>query len=107
MQGGKENRTYDASIHPYVEIHVVIPSFVFSNLLFSFPDSNGTPTLSQIMVASSVGIVIAAAVHYRLKNLGNQKFSPVLLLGDSGRVLKLEKFSHYVGKIDSETSRER
>ncbi|KAI4341766.1 hypothetical protein MLD38_026450 [Melastoma candidum] len=65
--------------------------------MFTQIDSNGRPTLSQIMVASSVGIVIAAAMHYRLKKLGNKKFVPILHMGHSGRV-KLEKFSHYVAR---------
>lgn len=68
--------------------------------MFLSPDYyNGTsrPTCKQILVASSIGLIIAAAMHYRLKKLRDQKIVPRIKISDSGQVEKLERFSHYVG----------
>ncbi|XP_058198147.1 calmodulin calcium-dependent NAD kinase isoform X1 [Rhododendron vialii] len=61
---------------------------------------NGTsrPTCTQILVASSIGLIIAAAMHYRLKKLRDQKIVPRIKISDSGQVEKLERFSHYVAR---------
>ncbi|KAI6674826.1 hypothetical protein NL676_002732 [Syzygium grande] len=58
----------------------------------------GRPTFSQIIVASSIGLIIAAAMRYQLRRLRDRKIAPRLRLSDSGRVVKLEKFSHYVAR---------
>ncbi|CAK7346463.1 unnamed protein product [Dovyalis caffra] len=49
-----------------------------------------------IMVASSIGLIIAA-VHYRLWKLRDRKIIPRLRPSQGGRVEKLERFPHYVG----------
>ncbi|XP_031372130.1 uncharacterized protein LOC116187528 [Punica granatum] len=63
-----------------------------------YKDYNGKPTFTQILLASSLGLVLAAAMHFRLKKLRDQKIVPRVKLSDSGRVEKLEKFSHYVAR---------
>ncbi|KAK2648521.1 hypothetical protein Ddye_016010 [Dipteronia dyeriana] len=61
-------------------------------------DNNGKPTFTQILVASSLGLIIAAAMHYRYRKLRDQKVIPRRRSSDSGRVEKLERFSHYVAR---------
>ncbi|KAL5792803.1 hypothetical protein ACOSP7_001397 [Xanthoceras sorbifolium] len=61
-------------------------------------DNNGRPTFTQILVASSLGLIIAAAMHYRFRKLRDQKIIPRRRSSDSGRVEKLERFSHYVAR---------
>lgn len=56
------------------------------------------PSFSQIFVASSIGLIIVVAVHYRFRKLWGDKLSPRLRLSDSGRVEKLERFPHYVAR---------
>ncbi|KAL5561778.1 hypothetical protein UlMin_031525 [Ulmus minor] len=56
------------------------------------------PTLTQIFVASSIGLFIAAAMHYRIRKQKNLKMMPRLKLSDAGRAEKLERFSHYVAR---------
>ncbi|CAL8178486.1 unnamed protein product [Prunus armeniaca] len=66
---------------------------------FSSDHNNSKPTFTQILVASSIGIIIAAAVHYRLRKLKDQKIIPRLKISDSSRVQhKLERFPHYVAR---------
>ncbi|WJX12048.1 hypothetical protein P8452_02587 [Trifolium repens] len=60
-------------------------------------NGNGKPSVTQIVVASSIGLIIAAAMHYRLKNLRDGKIIPRLRLSKAGQTPKLERFSHYVG----------
>ncbi|KAG9142908.1 hypothetical protein Leryth_016273 [Lithospermum erythrorhizon] len=56
------------------------------------------PLCTQIFIASSIGLIFAAAVHYRLKKTRLQRMSPRIKLSNTGQVLKLEKFSHYVAR---------
>lgn len=66
-------------------------------LNLSSDNNNSKPTFTQILVASSLGLVIAAAMHYRIRRLRDQKIIPRRRVTDSGRVEKLERFPHYVG----------
>ncbi|XP_059431432.1 calmodulin calcium-dependent NAD kinase isoform X2 [Corylus avellana] len=61
-------------------------------------DNSSKPTFTQILVASSIGLIIAAAMHYRFRKLRDHKLAPRLRLSDSGRVEKLERFPHYVAR---------
>ncbi|KAF7852078.1 hypothetical protein BT93_L0604 [Corymbia citriodora subsp. variegata] len=81
-------------------MEIYIPSSDTFSLFtfFSVADHNGRPTFSQIIVASSIGLIIAAAMRYQLRRLRDRKIAPRLRLSDSGRVIKLEKFSHYVAR---------
>lgn len=63
----------------------------------SYAEYNGKPSVTQILVASSIGLMIAAAMHYRLKKFRDRKIIPRLRLSKSGQTPKLERFSHYVG----------
>ncbi|KAG8389253.1 hypothetical protein BUALT_Bualt02G0209800 [Buddleja alternifolia] len=56
------------------------------------------PTYTQIIVASSIGLIIAAAMHYRLKKIRYQRIVPRIKVSDTGQVLSIEKFSHYVAR---------
>lgn len=61
-------------------------------------DSGSKPSFAQIVWASSIGLIIIAAMHYRIRKLRDQKIIPRLKVSDTGRVEKLESFPHYVGK---------
>lgn len=63
--------------------------------MFAESSSNNITSFSQIIVASSIGLIIAVAVHYKKRR--DQKIIPRARLTDSGRVEKLERFPHYVG----------
>ncbi|KAM2399248.1 hypothetical protein ACFXTH_035834 [Malus domestica] len=69
---------------------------------FSFPVTSpfsSDHTFSHILVASSIGIVVAAALHYRLRKHKDHKIVPRLKVSDSVRVhQKLERFPHYVAR---------
>ncbi|GAB4830481.1 hypothetical protein Ancab_020192 [Ancistrocladus abbreviatus] len=60
--------------------------------------SFGNPTLTQIFVASSVGLIIAAAFHFHNHKHKYHKCVPRIKLDNTGRVVKLERFSHYVAR---------
>ncbi|XP_022771219.1 uncharacterized protein LOC111314291 [Durio zibethinus] len=57
-------------------------------------------TCREILVASSIGLIIAAAVRYHLLKLRDQKIIPRLRSRDKGhgRIEKLERFPHYVAR---------
>ncbi|GLU03627.1 hypothetical protein SLE2022_208160 [Rubroshorea leprosula] len=63
---------------------------------------NQRPTLSQILLASSVGMFTVAAVRYRLRKLRDQKIIPRLRPLHKGRGRRdekiIERFSHYVAR---------
>ncbi|XP_022759753.1 uncharacterized protein LOC111306110 isoform X1 [Durio zibethinus] len=63
-------------------------------------DYNSKPTFTQVMVASSIGFIIAAALRYHLRKLRDQKIIPRLRSRDKGhgRIEKLERFPHYVAR---------
>ncbi|CAI9781239.1 unnamed protein product [Fraxinus pennsylvanica] len=53
---------------------------------------------TEILLASSIGLVLAAAMHYRLKKIRDQRIVPRIKVSDIGQVVKLERFSHYVAR---------
>ncbi|XP_020233352.1 uncharacterized protein LOC109813562 [Cajanus cajan] len=59
---------------------------------------NGKPTFTQIMVASSIGLIFAAAMHYRIKIMKDRKIIPHLRMSKASKAPKLENFSHYVAR---------
>uniref|UniRef100_A0A7N0T3V6 Zeta toxin domain-containing protein n=1 Tax=Kalanchoe fedtschenkoi TaxID=63787 RepID=A0A7N0T3V6_KALFE len=61
-----------------------------------FRESGNIASFSQILVASSIGLIIAAAVHYKKRR--DQRIIPRARLTESGRVEKLERFPHYVAR---------
>ncbi|KAL8485650.1 hypothetical protein ACS0TY_027799 [Phlomoides rotata] len=63
-----------------------------------YMNTNTKPTYSQILVASSIGLMIAAAMHFRLKKLRDQRIVPKIKISDTGQILHIEKFSHYVAR---------
>ncbi|KAL0458270.1 UNVERIFIED_CONTAM: Calmodulin calcium-dependent NAD kinase [Sesamum latifolium] len=58
------------------------------------------PTSTEIIVASSIGLIIAAAVHFRLKKIRDQRIVPKIKV--SGQVVSIERFSHYVLGAETE-----
>ncbi|OIW06726.1 hypothetical protein TanjilG_11451 [Lupinus angustifolius] len=62
------------------------------------PQDGKTTSLTQIMVASSIGLMFAFAMHYRLKNIRDRKIIPRLRLSKHAQPPKLERFSHYVAR---------
>ncbi|KAJ7972699.1 P-loop containing nucleoside triphosphate hydrolases superfamily protein [Quillaja saponaria] len=61
-------------------------------------DYTSKPTFTQIFIASSVGLIIAVAMHYRLRKIRDQKIVPRLRFSHSGQTPKLERFPHYVAR---------
>ncbi|XP_010679187.2 calmodulin calcium-dependent NAD kinase [Beta vulgaris subsp. vulgaris] len=51
-----------------------------------------------ILFATSVGLIMAAITYLHQRNLQHQKLVPRLKCDSSKRVVKLERFSHYVGR---------
>ncbi|KAE9589173.1 putative Zeta toxin domain, P-loop containing nucleoside triphosphate hydrolase [Lupinus albus] len=62
------------------------------------PQDGKTTSFTQIMVASSIGLMFAFAMHYRLKNIRDRKIIPRLRLSKHAQPPKLERFSHYVAR---------
>ncbi|GAA0139864.1 hypothetical protein LIER_01328 [Lithospermum erythrorhizon] len=58
----------------------------------------GVTSCTQIFLTSSIGLILAATMHYRLKKIRFQRITPRIKLSDTGQVLKVEKFSHYVAR---------
>ncbi|XP_073054246.1 calmodulin calcium-dependent NAD kinase-like [Primulina eburnea] len=72
-------------------------------MAISFPLSSdrsisSNPTYTQIILASSMGLIIAAAMHYRFKKIRDQRIIPYIKVSNTGQVVKLERFSHYVAR---------
>lgn len=64
----------------------------------SCSDYDGKPSFTQIILAIFVGLIFAIALHYRLKQIRDQKIIPRVRLSRQGHhTPKLERFSHYVG----------
>ncbi|KAK7355883.1 hypothetical protein VNO80_15147 [Phaseolus coccineus] len=59
---------------------------------------NGKPTFTEIVVASSIGLIFAAAMHYRVKKMRDRKIIPRLRISKANHTPKLEKFPHYVAR---------
>ncbi|GKU86357.1 hypothetical protein SLEP1_g893 [Rubroshorea leprosula] len=65
-------------------------------------DHDTQPTLLKILLASSLALIIVAAVHYHLRKLRDHKIIPRLRSLNKGRGQideKIERFPHYVGKL--------
>lgn len=54
---------------------------------------------TQILVASSIGLILAAAVHYRLKKIRDEKIVPRTKVTNTGHIIRFESFPHYVGNF--------
>ncbi|XP_073143618.1 calmodulin calcium-dependent NAD kinase isoform X2 [Henckelia pumila] len=72
-------------------------------MAISFPVSSdhnisSNPTYTQIILASSMGLIIAAAMHYRFKKIRDHQIIPHIKVSNTGQVVKLERFSHYVAR---------
>jgi len=66
-----------------------------------FNSNNNTTTFAQILVISSIGLLLALALHFRLRKLRHSKNIPRLRSSQKHKGHeKLERFSHYVGKIN-------
>ncbi|KAK1357119.1 Disks large-associated protein like [Heracleum sosnowskyi] len=61
-------------------------------------DTSGKPTYTQIILASSLGLIFAAALRLRLKKIKNSRIVPLIRVADIGQPVKLERFSHYVAR---------
>ncbi|XP_062019228.1 calmodulin calcium-dependent NAD kinase-like isoform X1 [Rosa rugosa] len=61
-------------------------------------ENNGKTTFAHILSAAAIGIIIAAAVHYRQRKTKYEKIIPRLRVSDSSRVHKIERFPHYVAR---------
>ncbi|KAG2713545.1 hypothetical protein I3843_04G172300 [Carya illinoinensis] len=62
-------------------------------------DHDTKTTFTQILVASSIGLIVAAAMHYCFRKPRDQKIVPCLRLSNSsGHGQKLERFPHYVAR---------
>ncbi|XP_016488980.2 calmodulin calcium-dependent NAD kinase-like isoform X1 [Nicotiana tabacum] len=59
---------------------------------------NIKPIYTQILLASCIGLILSAAVYYRLKNFRNQKIIPRIDVSRTRKVLKFENFSHNVAR---------
>ncbi|WJZ90021.1 hypothetical protein VitviT2T_009199 [Vitis vinifera] len=58
-------------------------------------DDKGNSTFTQILIASVIGFIIAALMHFRFRRC--LKIVPHMKITDTGQV-KLERFSHYVAR---------
>lgn len=67
-----------------------------NQMILTGSDSSKT-TYTQIILASTLGLIIAAALHLRLKKARNSRIVPLIRVADNGQPVKLERFSHYVG----------
>ncbi|KAI7751733.1 hypothetical protein M8C21_012815 [Ambrosia artemisiifolia] len=76
-----------------------IKEFLSSNILNLFDDDN-IPTYTQIILASSIGLIIAAAMHIRFTKVirSNKNIVPWIRVSKTRKPLKLEKFPDYVAR---------
>ncbi|KAI3449729.1 hypothetical protein Pfo_006394 [Paulownia fortunei] len=82
-------------------------SFHSRDLQKDYMNTSTKPTYTQILVASSIGLIIAAAMHYRLKKIRDQRIVPRIEVSDTGQVLYIERFSHYVARQMGLTDRRK
>ncbi|KAK6164570.1 hypothetical protein DH2020_001434 [Rehmannia glutinosa] len=73
-------------------------SFHSRDMPKDYGNTSTKPTYTQILVASSIGLIIAAAMHYRLKKIRDQRIVPRIKVSDIGQLLDIERFSHYVAR---------
>ncbi|KAJ8764702.1 hypothetical protein K2173_007791 [Erythroxylum novogranatense] len=82
----------------------IFAAFIRSSLKLPFlvvessSHHNSKPTLTQIFVASTIGLIIAATLYYRIRKLRHRKIIPRLRPSQAGRAEKLEGFPHYVAR---------
>ena len=87
---------------------ITITSFLENVLAYEYDESDeseyylGKPTIAAIIISSLLGLIItvATAAFFYQRSLKNQKLVPRIKLESSGRVVKLERFSHYVGNYN-------
>lgn len=73
-------------------------------LFISSESGNIKPSITHVLVASSVGLIVAASAHYGYKRSKNGKIIPRIKYSKCGRLEKLERFSDYVGKNQYHTT---
>ncbi|KAM0028368.1 putative Zeta toxin domain, P-loop containing nucleoside triphosphate hydrolase [Helianthus debilis subsp. tardiflorus] len=62
-------------------------------------DASGEkPTYKHVIVASSIGLVLAATMHFGLKRRKRYQIIPRIGASDTGQPLKIETFPHYVAR---------
>ncbi|RAL44241.1 hypothetical protein DM860_015601 [Cuscuta australis] len=89
------------SSHPPPHLHCSSSSsgHLIKYLAGSSPSEYHTkPTCTQILVASSMGLIFAAVMHFRIKEIRDLKIVPRIKLSDSGKILKFERFPQYVAR---------
>ncbi|RDY11545.1 hypothetical protein CR513_03775, partial [Mucuna pruriens] len=64
----------------------------------SCADYDARTSFTQIMVASFIGLIFVAVIHYRLKQIKDRKIVPRIRISRAGHIPKLERFSHYVAR---------
>ncbi|KAL2321015.1 hypothetical protein Fmac_029984 [Flemingia macrophylla] len=69
-----------------------------SHIARSSSDYDFKPSFTQIIVASSIGMMFVVVLHFRLKQIRDRKIIPRLRLSRAGHVPRLERFSHYVAR---------
>lgn len=70
-------------------------------LKLSSDGGHGKVIITRMLAASFVGLLAAAAIHYYMKKskpARDDSIIPRLDRTESGRVGKIERFAHYVGK---------
>lgn len=85
---------FTSKILPYLDyLNTVVKEYL------DYLYDHDKPTYAQIIFASLIGLIIAAAMHIRLRKFRTQKIIPWIRVGVSKarQPLKLERFPHYVG----------
>ncbi|KAJ0581401.1 putative Zeta toxin domain, P-loop containing nucleoside triphosphate hydrolase [Helianthus annuus] len=82
------------------EIASEIKEFLSSKIFDPFGNDN-VPTYTQIILASSIGLIIAAAMHIRFRKIirYNKNIIPWIRVSKTRQPLKLERFPDYVARL--------
>ncbi|KVI12385.1 hypothetical protein Ccrd_009186 [Cynara cardunculus var. scolymus] len=82
------------------EIALELNHFLSSKLFYFLDEYNddNKPTIIQIILASSIGLIIAAAMHFRFRKVRHHRIIPYIRVSSTGQPLKLERFPHYVAR---------
>ncbi|KAL7587935.1 hypothetical protein Lser_V15G39078 [Lactuca serriola] len=86
---------FTSKILPYLDnLNTVVKEYL------DYLYDHDKPTYAQIIFASLIGLIIAAAMHIRLRKFRTQKIIPWIRVGVSKarQPLKLERFPHYVAR---------
>lgn len=87
-----------SNMDKFEDIASEIKDFLTSKIFSSFDiDNDNLPTYAQIIVASSIGLIIIFAMHIWFRRGGSNKIMPWIRVSKSRQPLKLEKFHDYVG----------